>query len=71
VTQPLFWVELLDIFDHRISYNEAVWSAIGVVGCETLFVTIIFFTSSFDYLRMRVASCALMYKRSIYESNIC
>jgi hypothetical protein len=67
VTQPLLLGRVVRYFENdRISYNEAVWSAIGVVGCSTLFVTInhLLLTNVIKTgMRMRIASCALMYKK--------
>lgn len=68
MTQPLLLGRVVRYFekDDRISYNEAVWSAVGVVVCSTLIVTInhLLVTNVVKTgMRMRIACCALMYKK--------
>jgi len=68
VYQPLLLGQVVRYFqdDQSITRNEAVWSAVGIVGCSALFVSVNHLLLTYVLktgMRMRVASTALMYKK--------
>ena len=70
MSQPLLLGQVVRYFqnnkDNPIDFNTAALSAAGVVGCSAVFVTFnhlnICYVMKFG-MRMRVACCALMYKK--------